>query len=196
MTQYYYLVSSLPFLFPDDAPPFNSDSWLEICREQVSAADHRLLSRIGFNRLETEPEDHSVWRMYSSWETALRNELALQRAQKLNVNPDPFLRGAPFFTSVPQQVKEALAAGSPKATETALDHLRWSQLDAQEAGTQFDLGRLIIYRLKLLLLERRSLFGLEPGIESFRENYTQILDGAVAWTKDAPRPFDTEKRHD
>ena len=87
--------------------------------------------------------------------------------KRLGLNPDPFLREAPFYTGLPAMVKEALSAGTPKAVETALDRRRWSYLEELETGTQFDLGRLIVYRLKLLLLERKSQFRPEPGLESF-----------------------------
>jgi hypothetical protein len=196
LTQYYYLVASLPMLFFEEAPPFNSRAWLDLCREQVSESDHALLARITFHELRPRPGDPSVWQAYSSWETALRNELAVQRAQKLGLNPDPFLRQTRFHSGLPAIIKEALGAGTPMAVETALDRRRWSCLDELETGTQFDLGRLIVYRLKLLLLERKSRFRPEPGREAFVLEYTQVLDTAAAWMSADSPLLDTEKRHD
>lgn len=193
LTQYYYLVASLPLLFFADSPPFKSQAWLDLCREQVSEDDYALLSRITFNELTPRPGDHAVWQAYSSWETALRNELARQRAQRLRLSPDPFLRDAPFYSGLPAIVKEALNAGTPKAVETALDGRRWSYLEELETGTQFGLGHLIVYRLKLLLLERKNRFRPEPGFESFTKGYSQVLDKAVAWTSAANPQLDTEK---
>jgi hypothetical protein len=182
LTQYYYLVASLPLLFFTDIPPFNSQAWLELCREQIADDDHALLSRIAFDALNPRPGDHAVWHAYTSWETALRNELARQRSQRLGLNPEPFLREAPFYTDLSAIVKEGLGFGTPKAVETALDKRRWSYLEELETGTQFDLGRLIIYRLKLLLLERKNQFRPESGLASFTEEYSQVLDNAVTWT--------------
>lgn len=196
MTQYYYLVASLPLLFFAAAPPFNSQAWLDLCREQVSADDHALLARIVFEALSPRPGDHAVWHAYASWETALRNELALQRAQKLGLNADPFLREAPFYTDLSAIVKEALSSGTPKAVETALDSRRWAYLEEIETGTQFDLGRLIVYRLKLLLLERKNQFRPGPGLESFTKEYLGVLDDASAWTNVASPQLNTEKRND
>ncbi len=196
MTQYYYLVASLPMLLFDGPPPFSSPAWLESCREQVAMDDHALLSRISFDALRPQPGDPAVWQAYSSWETALRNELAAQRAQRLGLDPVPFLRPAPFYAGLPLVVKEALGAGTPMAVETALDRRRWSRLDELEAGTQFDLGRLVVYRLKLLLLERKDRFRPEPGREAFMKEYARILDGTAAWTSTATPPLDTEKVND
>ena len=55
MTQYYYLVASLPLLLFDDPPPFSSPAWMEMCREQLAKADHALLFRISFDALRPAP---------------------------------------------------------------------------------------------------------------------------------------------
>ncbi|MCX6556401.1 MAG: DUF2764 family protein [Candidatus Aminicenantes bacterium] len=196
MTQYYYLVASLPLLFFADTPPFSSQAWLTMCREQVSQGDFALLSRISFGELRPLPGDHALWQAYCAWETALRNELAMQRAQRLGISPDPFLREAPFYTGLSAQVKEALDAETPKAAENALDRERWSYLEELETNTQFDLGRLIVYRLKLLLLERKSQFRPGPGRESFTKEYNQVLDKAAAWTSATGSPMAAENAND
>ena len=189
LTQYYYLVASLPMLFFAAAPPFTSQVWLALCREQIAEDDFALLSWITFNTLNPRPGDHAVWQAYASWETALRNELAVQRSPRLNLPPDPFLRDAPFYTDLSAMVKEALDAGTPKAVESALDHRRWSYLEELQTGTQFGLGHLIVYRLQLLLLERNSQFRPETGRKSFRREYTGVLDNAAAWAGAANAPI-------
>jgi hypothetical protein len=192
LTQYYYFVASLPMLFFDDAPPFSSRAWLAMCREQLAASDHALLSRISFDALTPRPGDHDTWLAYSSWETALRNELAVQRAHKLGLSPDPFLREAPFTAGLPAMIKEVLAAGTPKAVETALDRKRWSFLEELESGTQFGLDRLIAYRLKLLLLERKDRFRFEAGIGAFTEEYARVMENAAAIPRAAAPPSAAE----
>jgi hypothetical protein len=183
-------------LFFEEAPPFTSAAWLDLCREHVSQGDHSLLARITFHDLRTRPGDPEIWEDYSSWETALRNELAVQRAQKLGLSPDPFLRRARFHSGLPVVVKDILAAGTPMAVETELDHRRWSRLDELEAGTQFDVGRLVVYRLKLLLLERRNRFRPETGREAFVQEYTRVLDTAAAWMSPDSPLLDLEKQND
>jgi hypothetical protein len=196
LTQYYYLVASLPLLSFADAPPFSSQTWLDMCREQVAEDDFALLSRIGFDALRPLPGDHALWQAYCAWETALRNELAIQRAQRLGVSPDAFLRDAPFYTGVSAQVREALDAETPMAVESALDRRRWAYLEELATGTQFDLGRLIVYRLELLLLERKNRFRPEPGRAAFRKEYNQVLDKAAAWAYTAGSPMAAEKAND
>jgi len=190
LTQYYYLVASLPLLRFTDAPPFSSRTWLEKCREQVAENDFALLARIALDKLELRRGDHALWQAYSAWETALRNELARQRAQRLGVDAEPFLRDAPFYSGMPALAKEALGAGTPRAVENALDLQRWSYLEELETGTRFDLGQLIVYRLKLLLLERKNRFQPKTGRESFAQEYARILNNAATWTGAANSPLD------
>lgn len=190
MTQHYYLVASLPMLFFDEAPPLASPAWLALCREHLAAAEYALLARVSFAAPGAREGDPAAWRAYASWETALRNELATARAQRLGLEPSPFLRPAPFAAGMAAIVKEALAAGTPLAVETALDRQRWSRLEELEAGTGFDLGRLVVYRLKLLLLERRARFRPEPGREAFAAEYASIVASAAA------QPGNAEKAND
>jgi len=182
LTQYYYLVASLPMLLPDDPLPLGSPAFLELCREQAAAEDHALLARISLDAPGFLPGDPAAWREYASWETALRDELAVQRGQRLGLDPEPFLRPAPFVAGLTAVVREALGAGTPREVEAALDRRRWSRLDEIETGTRFDLGRLVVYRLKLLLLERRMRFQPEPGRKAFQSEFRRILDGASART--------------
>jgi hypothetical protein len=191
LTQYYYLVASLPLLSFEAPPPFNGPDWLALCRQQVSADDLALLARISFGAPNPRPGDHPVWLAYASWETALRNELALQRALRLGIDPAPFFRDAPFYYGLSAQVKEMLGAGTPKAVETALDRRRWSCLEELESA-QFDLGRLVVYRLKLLLLERRSQFLNQPGVESFMSKYGRVLDQTAEWARAAGHAAQTD----
>ena len=190
LTQYYYLVASLPLLRFTDAPPFSSRTWLEKCREQVAENDFALLARIALDKLELRRGDHALWQAYSAWETALRNELARQRAQRLGVDAEPFLRDAPFYSGMSALAKEALGAGTPRAVENELDLKRWSYLEELETGTRFDLGQLIVYRLKLLLLERKNRFQPKTGRESFAQEYARILNNAATWTGAANSPLD------
>jgi hypothetical protein len=175
-------------------PPLGSHAWLDLCREQVAEGDHALLTRISFDTLDVRPDDHEVWHAYASWETALRNELARQRGQRLGRNPDPFIRDAPFYAGLPTIVKEALNAGTPKAVETALDRTRWAYLEELATGTRFDLGRLVVYRLQLLLLERNDRFKPKPGLESFTKGYSRVLDNAAAWAGAAKPALDRDTR--
>jgi len=101
------------------------------------------------------------------------------------ISPAMYARFAQPFQ---KRYKEALGAGTPRATEMMLDKKRWSVLEELETGTQFGLGRLIAYRLKLLLLERNYRFRPEAGIGAFTEEYARVMENAAAWTRAAAPP--------
>jgi hypothetical protein len=173
LTQYYYLVASLPMLAFDSPPPLRSGTFLRLCREQAPEL-LPLLERVSFDLPVSRAGDPEPWRGYAAWEAALRNELAVQRARRLGIDPEPWLRPAPFVAGLPAMVKEALAAGTPLAVETALDQRRWLRLDELENDGGFGLGRLVAYRLKLLLLERRQAFRSETNAAAFARQYARI----------------------
>jgi hypothetical protein len=155
----------------DGPPPLSSRDFLRLCREQAPEV-HALLERVSF--AAPGAGDPAPWRSFAAWETALRNELAVQRAQRLGIAPEPWLRPAPFVAGLAAVVKEALEAGSPLAVETALDRRRWARLDELEAGGGFGVGRLVAYRLKLLLLERREAFRAAAAGGAFEREYARI----------------------
>jgi hypothetical protein len=193
LTQYYYLVASLPLLYYDTPPPFDSLVFLEACRNQLSEVDYALLARISFHSLTSTPQDDPVWKQYAAWETALRNELVILRASRLGIPPAPYLHSAPYFSNLSTLAKEALGAETPKSVDGFLTRKRWKYLDDLQTGTNFSLGFLIAYRLKLLLLERKFGFKTDQGQENFTQQYQQILNSASNWTQNLNRTFDTEK---
>lgn len=196
LTQYYYLVASLPLLAFENNPPFDSQTFLDLCQQQISAVDFDILGKVNIFLPEWSTKDHDIWQKYASWETALRNELVLQRVQRLNVGPDPFIKPAPYFSTIVGIVKDALSTANPKATEISLDRQRWLFLDDLQNGTLFSLGFLIIYRLKLMILERKSSRNFELGKDSFNRHYSEILGEASRLTQELDRSIETEKVHD
>ena len=59
--------------------------------------------------------------------------------------------------------RHLLALDSPLAADEELDRLRWRFLEELAFGHYFDLETLVIYRLKLRILERRARFDPATG---------------------------------
>ena len=70
--------------------------------------------------------------------------------------------------------REAAAQESPLAAEELLNRARWSFLDDLEVGCFFTIEKLIIYYLRLQILERKSLFNKEAGTERYKSIYQSI----------------------
>lgn len=95
-------------------------------------------------------------RKWVSFEVALRNELARVRARGKKIAPEKFIR----FSDYPQlHISHiALAAHRHSANvleaEKILDQERWNFLEQMSFGHYFDFVFLLIYALKLKILER------------------------------------------
>ncbi len=179
--QYYFLVAALPLLLPEtESFPAESD-FLSFCREQLHPEDFQVLESVNLESTQAGADSHPVWSAWAARETALRNELAVNRAQRLGLDADKHLRPGRFFTGLDEIVKEALQAANPRQAEKTLDRARWKYLDELEPGHHFDLGRLIVYYLKLQLLEKSSRQSFEPGLKSFQEDYARVLAQADPW---------------
>ena len=78
MREYFYLVSSLVTLSPDVKPLCTSDSFLELCRGQISGAEWNILAAtklIDDGTLKIDSDSTEVLRQYWSWDGNLRNLL-------------------------------------------------------------------------------------------------------------------------
>ncbi len=156
---YYYFAGSLPYLRLGVDPPLSSAEFLERAREHVTGGEWAALAAVGL-----EPRDSSCCVVEARWhafETCVRNALVRVRAHRLKRDAHSFLRPeTEAFGFLEAQVQEAFAH-DPLRLEEQLDGLRWQRLDDLAVGHYFDFEALLIYRLKLLLLEKRA--GLDPA---------------------------------
>ncbi len=176
MSQYYYLVASLPMLRPDGEPPMSVERFFALCREHVSPEDMEVLDRAGLFPGSRQPANPQVLNEWYAWESALRNDLVRLRAHELGLDQDLYLRETGFIGETAAVAREALAQGSPADTETALFRARFAALEGLEVGHYFDLERLVLYLLKLKLLIRRSAMTDENGRSRFGAVYEEITE--------------------
>ncbi|OIO79981.1 MAG: hypothetical protein COZ98_03950 [Candidatus Omnitrophica bacterium CG_4_8_14_3_um_filter_43_15] len=139
---YIYLASSLPMLHFGAKPPFTSERFLKMCEGLVSEADTMLL------------ENPSLLQ-WQAFDTALRNELVKIRAGRIHKDPLVYLReGASTDTGIAVIAANACRNPSILDAEKYLDEQRWRFLDELLFGHYFDIDFLIIYALKLRILQR------------------------------------------
>ena len=177
MSRHYFLVASLPHLQYDVPPTVTSAEFLELCVENLAADEVRLLRHARLDVPEGEGEAHPLLRRWYRWETTLRNQLARLRA-KGGEDVERHVRRIPALTEenagadvveCEALAREAVGQVNPLAAEESLLRARWEALERLELGHAFDLERLLVYAVKLQLLERRSLFDVEQGERRFAE---------------------------
>lgn len=156
MSGYYiYLISSLPMLGFGNPPPFSFERLLQNCEGIISDDD------IGIIKITAKEMDYvydgsqPTLKKWFAFETMLRNELVKIRSSRKHADPQKYLR-APD-NAEPYINRIALAASripSIIEAERMLDQDRWQELEELSMGHFFDIDCLIIYGLKLLILER------------------------------------------
>ena len=113
---------------------------LSVCQQEVSFLDIQLSNSL---------------KQWSNFELALRNELVRARAGRKKIEPLKFLR----LPDSPQAEISHVAMAAYRSTsileaEKILDQARWNFLDTLSFGHYFNFDCLLIYGLKLKILER------------------------------------------
>ena len=158
MDRYYYLISQLPTLYFDKPTFMTIESFLRESRKWLSRRDYIILSRIKFIDTELDKKGPRLWKEYRAFESRFRNEIARWRkAQREEQGYKP----ATFSVNM-------LKEGNPLEIERKLLFHRWELIEEKEKMHHFDLGFLILYYLKLQILQRLSLFDKKKGQDVFQ----------------------------
>jgi len=174
MAVFYYLISSLPMLSYDETPKITSEKFIESCEDSLSSNDFSELRNIQL----VPPADYSFFsnkevRKWYDWDTSLRNALVRLRAGKVAFESEGDLRTeGDFFSEINKGVQEAMSRTSPLEKEEYLDQMRWARLTDLESGHNYDFSVLCLYRLKLMLCEKREHWDRVHG----NENFDKIID--------------------
>lgn len=174
MAHYYYLVASFPLLFYETERILSHQEFLDLCRQHITHRHYQLLSRASTSDLRPTTPSCRTLDLWREWETTLRNELAALRGKKKGVETEAYLVGSPGIITAQRFAREAFGQESPLQAEELLNRARWSYLDELEVGHYFDIEKILVYALRLQILQRKALFDEEKGREMFAEIYAEI----------------------
>lgn len=163
--QYYYVITSLPYLSLSEELPIRKDDFLANCENCLKKTDFDILESVSLFDVEENEVPLDVIRHFFGWERGLRNSLVRLRAESSGIESDEFVRGEIFDHSQALLAEESFNANSPLAAEEILNKARWRYLDELEFEHYFDIERLVIFFIKLQILERISSFDTEEGRE-------------------------------
>lgn len=136
--------------------PFSLEDFFNKCRELIPETKIELLRNVCYQEaylLNTASGDTpSEW---ANFEIALRNELARARARRKKIDPLKFVRlpDSPV-AHISHVAMAAYRSTSILEAEKILDQERWNFLESLALGHYFDFDFLLIYALKLKILER------------------------------------------
>ncbi len=163
MGNYYYLVAQLPYLKFNETPPISTKKFLAESRKWLSEKELTELQRTQLEGTNESADVGAILKKYYHFENRLKKELVAwrkARQQGTEHKIDIFDPGI-------------LKDGTPLDSELKLLRLRWKFLDELAAGFEFEFPVLLIYYIKLQVLERLQTFDHERGLEKFK-HYTEV----------------------
>ena len=167
---YYYIVAALPFLDLSltAETQVDVDGFMAFSRSMLKSGDFALLSAAR----EGSAAGNRFLDRVQAFERGLASELARNRAQTLGRDAASFATADEARIS--EQARQIVAMADPFEAEKARMRFTWQFLDELESGHFFDIERLIIHLLKLLILERKYALTEERGTAGYAETYQNI----------------------
>nr|WP_320021126.1 DUF2764 family protein [uncultured Draconibacterium sp.] len=145
-----YLMTSLPSLSLGEAPPITIDEFNDDAKHQLSSRHFKALQSVDIQKLESKVGVKSV----SSLINSIKEDLSeVREAKKQNRQAKP------------ERMPNSLLKGNPMEREMNILHWQWEELKDIEAGKTFTLTEVLVYKLKLQLLERMNSFNKNKGAE-------------------------------
>ncbi len=164
MDKYYYLIAQLPMLFFEKPALMGIEAFLEEAAKWLSRRDNQQLVKIQYDDIFRPSKGQRSLRKVKTFESALRNDLALWRRS--------MKEGGDYK---PSQTPPSAREGNPLEVEKKLLRLRWDFITELEKDHHFDFDTVALYYLKLQILGRLFRFEKEKG----RERYGQFIEGAI-----------------
>lgn len=150
---YYYFAASLTHLQFGAKEPQPVEVFLKDCERLMDPQDYLCVKSVIEGT--AVPSGNRTAAAWIKFEHDLRNELAFQRAEKKAVNPAGHIRGTRDASAQAREiVGQALKAANPLEGEKFIDAARWQYLEELAVGQQFNFDYILIYAVKLKILER------------------------------------------
>jgi len=156
---------------PEQKAPISTGAMLALSRSFLSARDYTGLLKSTLDGIGTS----GICKAYGKWERSLRNDLVKLRAKKRNLDANEHCRETPPVYETTRIAAEAVMMDSPLKAELYLDKCRWLKIDELATGHFLDIEFIRSYRMKLLILERRSKFDTELGFKAYHNLYNRVL---------------------
>ena len=165
MDKYYYLACELPLLQFGETATLNRKSFLEEAEKWLGGGDFSVLLEADINDFSEGQNLPEILSDYREFERELRSELSLLR-EALKAKRE--YKISPALSSI-------VSEENPLDIEKKLLHFRWKFIEEKEEGHYFDLEFIILYCLKLQILERLFTFNKEKGIVVFDKLCEEML---------------------
>jgi len=150
MSNMVYLMTSLPSLSLGEAPPITIDEFNDDAKRELSSRHFKALQSVDIQKLEAKVGVKNI----SSLLETIKEDLSEVRTAK-----------AQSRQAKPERLPLSALRGNPLEREMQFMQWQWEELQDIEAGKTFTLTEVLVYKLKLQLVERSYSFNKVKGAE-------------------------------
>ncbi|QIA09094.1 DUF2764 family protein [Draconibacterium halophilum] len=143
-----YLMTSLPALSFGQVPPITIDEFNKDAKKQLSAKHFKALQSVDIQKLNSKVRVQQI----SSLIKTIKEDLSEIREAK-----------AKNRQAKTERLPKKALKGNPLEREMNIMHWQWEELQDIEAGKTFTLTEVLVYKLKLQLVERMYSFDKKKG---------------------------------
>jgi len=173
-TAYYYFAASLPMIEFGMKLPVSILEFLLDSERLLSAGDFADMQKALSEEPPAQTARNALLRKWIQFLHHFRNEMVWFRATQANQDPLDHMRGertTELF--VREALNQAGKSADPLTAEKILGRALWQKLDELLQGHYFDFEFLIIYGMKLKILDRFRQIESPRGEEIFKEFKSQ-----------------------
>ncbi|MFH1310520.1 MAG: DUF2764 family protein [Candidatus Omnitrophota bacterium] len=160
---YYYLVAALPYLKFEEKPPINKTEFISECEKWLSPGHMRNLLTVDVSGQEIVRRETPLTLKWKVFDEDLRKIITKARWSKKT--------GASF--KVPEKIQTVIEQATPLLVEMKFERIRWDFLEGESSKYCFDINWIILYFLKLQILNRIAIFNKDEG-EKFFYNLCEV----------------------
>ena len=157
-SKYYYLVSSLPSLQFNERPGILKEEFLSECGKWVDLPEFKILQGVDTDSAKTPFNSKQILRQWKMFDISLRDDLSIARKIIQDATNE----------KLPDSMLSVFNKETPFLMEKEFARKQWVMLDELELGHYFDINILIVYFLKLQILERFAVFNKDEGMRAFQ----------------------------
>ena len=150
MSNMVYLMTSLPSLSFGQIPPITIDEFNDDAKKQLSARHFKALESIDIHKLNTKVGVKRI----SSFINTIKEDLSEVRNAKMQNRQ-----------AQPERLPKTALKGNPLEREMNIMRWQWEELNDIENGKTFTLTEVLVYKLKLQIIERLYSFDENKGAE-------------------------------
>ena len=174
---YYYFSASLPLLDFGMDPPQSMERFLGDCERLLSAQDFGYIQEAFFDTEEGPFAGNALLKQWKEFIQSFQNEIAVYHTGQQKKDPASYIRGERRAESlITEALSQAAKSSNPLEAEKILDYARWQRLNELEQQHYFDINYLIIYTIKLKILNRYQKIASMKGKEVFEDYREQAIE--------------------